>query len=103
VCDSVQGVSEQAIRRKKTAASKRSLTLPSFLNGSTPAKKVRVLEDKLDDTALSSLPGLQAARAKLEDARAALRLEGGARTAKVMPPLLLKKQILLKSFGAVGG
>jgi hypothetical protein len=66
-----------------------------------------VLEDKLDDTALSSLPQLKAARAKLENARAALKLEGGARTAKVMPPLLphllLRKEILLEGLGAVGG
>ena len=66
-----------------------------------------MLGGKLGDTALSSLLGLQAARAKLEGARAAPKLEGGARTAKVMPPLLphllLRVEALLTSFSAVGG
>ena len=58
-----------------------------------------MLGGKLGDTALSSLLGLQAARAKLEGARAALKLEGGAhpRTAKVVPPLL--PHLLLRGGG----
>lgn len=53
--------------------------------GWTPVKKITLLEEKLDDTKLGSLPVFETARVKLEDARAALQLEGGARTAKVNP------------------
>ena len=79
VCDSVQGVSQQAIRRKGTAASKHPPG-PHHLSlvGPTRATKVRLLKGELGGTTLCSLLGLQAARAKLEGARAAPKLEGGA-------------------------